>query len=79
MEWAKKVQLVQSSATLKEFKTFVEREKDNFDSQAASMLINSVDIIENDFKEALKGIRQLPHSSRAGVYLAYYYYKKLFF
>lgn len=34
--------------------------------------------IENDFKEALNGIRQLPHSSRAGVYLAYYYYKKLF-
>lgn len=34
--------------------------------------------IENDFKEALIGIRELPHSSRAGVYLAYYYYKKLF-
>lgn len=34
--------------------------------------------IENDFREALKGIRQLPPSSRAGVYLAYYYYKKLF-
>jgi len=34
--------------------------------------------IENDFKEALKGIQQLPPSSRAGVYLAYYYYKKLF-
>jgi len=34
--------------------------------------------IENDFKDALKGIKDLPHSSRAGVYLAYYYYKKLF-
>jgi len=34
--------------------------------------------IDNDFKDALHGIRQLPQSSRAGVYLAYYYYKKLF-
>ena len=34
--------------------------------------------IDNDFKDALYGIRQLPQSSRAGVYLAYYYYKKLF-
>lgn len=34
--------------------------------------------IQNDFAEALEGIRRLPHSSRAGVYLAYYYYLALF-
>ena len=34
--------------------------------------------IENEFKEALIGIRQLPASSRNGVYLAYIYYRKLF-
>lgn len=34
--------------------------------------------IEADFEEALVGIRRLPASSRRGVYLAYYYYKKLF-
>ena len=34
--------------------------------------------IEADFEEALAGIRRLPASSRRGVYLAYYYYKKLF-
>ncbi len=34
--------------------------------------------IEEDFKEALMGIRKLPKSSRRGVYLAYFYYKKLF-
>lgn len=34
--------------------------------------------IEADFKLALNGIRQLPSSSRNGVYLAYVYYKKLF-
>ena len=33
--------------------------------------------IEADFNEALKGIRQLPVSSRNGVYLAYYYYSVL--
>ena len=33
--------------------------------------------IENDFKEALVGIKKLPIGSRRGVYLAYYYYKKL--
>lgn len=36
------------------------------------------DDIEADFKLALAGIRQLPSSSRNGVYLAYVYYKKLF-
>lgn len=34
--------------------------------------------IENDFNEALIGIRQLPSGARSGVYLAYYYYRKLF-
>jgi phytoene/squalene synthetase len=34
--------------------------------------------IEEDFREALKGIRMLPESSRKGVYLAYHYYKVLF-
>lgn len=34
--------------------------------------------IENDFNEALKGIRQLPGGARRGVYLAYMYYRQLF-
>ena len=34
--------------------------------------------IENDFAEALVGIKKLPESSRKGVYLAYYYYTVLF-
>lgn len=34
--------------------------------------------IEQEFKQALIGIRQLPASSRRGVYLAYIYYKELF-
>ncbi len=34
--------------------------------------------IENDFKEALKGILQLPASSKRGVFLAYYYFFMLF-
>lgn len=33
--------------------------------------------IENEFKEALIGIKKLPRSSRRGVYLAYIYYKEL--
>lgn len=34
--------------------------------------------IENDFAIALKGIRQLPASSKCGVYLAYVVYRSLF-
>lgn len=34
--------------------------------------------IEDDFDQALIGIKGLPSGSRRGVYLAYYYYKKLF-
>lgn len=33
--------------------------------------------IESDFKEALKGIEQLPATSRFGVYVAYIYYQAL--
>lgn len=34
--------------------------------------------IEQDFNEALSGIKQLPNSSRFGVYVAYVYYRSLF-
>lgn len=34
--------------------------------------------IEEDFRKALIGIKQLPISSRKGVYLAFIYYQKLF-
>ncbi|RNL52415.1 phytoene/squalene synthase family protein [Pedobacter jejuensis] len=34
--------------------------------------------IEQEFKDALVGIKMLPASSRSGVYLSYIYYKKLF-
>jgi phytoene synthase len=34
--------------------------------------------IESDFQKAYAGIRQLPKSSRLGVYVAYIYYKALF-
>jgi phytoene synthase len=34
--------------------------------------------IEQDFKEALIGIKKLPESSKGGVYLAYVYYNSLF-
>lgn len=34
--------------------------------------------IEWDFEQALAGIRVLPKSSRGGVYLSYFYYKKLY-
>jgi phytoene/squalene synthetase len=34
--------------------------------------------IEEDFRIALEGIKQLPSGARRGVYVAYVYYKKLF-
>ena len=34
--------------------------------------------IEQDFTEALLGIKKLPSSSKGGVYLAYVYYQSLF-
>ena len=49
------------------FTSFSEREKEQIQKD-----------IESDFEQALAGIRQLPVSSRKGVYLAYFYYKKLF-
>jgi phytoene/squalene synthetase len=36
------------------------------------------DEIESEFNTALIGIKMMPADSRRGVYLAYYYYKKLF-
>lgn len=46
---------------------FSARQKENIEKE-----------IEQDFAEALKGIKMLPASSRSGVYLAYYYYLSLF-
>ncbi|HEX6915332.1 MAG TPA: phytoene/squalene synthase family protein [Chitinophagaceae bacterium] len=34
--------------------------------------------IEADFRQALQGIKKLPASSKAGVYMAYVYYRSLF-
>jgi len=45
---------------------FTEREKQQIENE-----------IESDFKEALKGIKNLPSSSKGGVYLAYVYYRSL--
>lgn len=47
----------------------------NFSSQSKRQIENE---IENDFKEALLGIKKLPSSSKGGVYLAYVYYRSLF-
>lgn len=47
----------------------------SFDEQTKSMI---EDEIEADFKEAYKGIIELPRSSRLGVYIAYIYYLRLF-
>ncbi len=46
-----------------------------FTTQAKCQIENE---IENDFKDALVGIKKLPPSSKGGVYLAYVYYKSLF-
>ncbi|SEH84211.1 Phytoene/squalene synthetase [Paenimyroides aquimaris] len=46
-----------------------------FDNYVKSQIENE---IEEEFKEALTGIRKLPHSSMFGVYLAYKYYLSLF-
>lgn len=48
---------------------------DKFDNETKLSIEND---IENDFHEALIGIRRLPISSRFGVLLAYKYYKLLF-
>ena len=44
--------------------------------RSAKVLIE--DDIEQDFKDALVGIKNLPNGARLGVYLAYKYYQKLF-
>ena len=49
------------------FNSFSEHEKEKIQKD-----------IETDFEQSLTGIKQLPVSSRRGVYLAYFYYKKLF-
>ncbi|MBK7108079.1 MAG: phytoene/squalene synthase family protein [Chitinophagales bacterium] len=48
---------------------------DLFDNDLKANIEND---IENEFKEALKGIKKLPASSKFGVYLAYKYYLSLF-
>jgi phytoene synthase len=49
------------------FEHFSRQEKENIQNE-----------IEADFKQALIGIKRLPSGARRGVYLAYYYYNKLF-
>ncbi|TDE15329.1 phytoene/squalene synthase family protein [Dyadobacter psychrotolerans] len=48
---------------------------DRFSFQEKEAIQNE---IEADFKQALIGIKKLPSGARRGVYLAYYYYNKLF-
>ncbi|MBK6729585.1 MAG: phytoene/squalene synthase family protein [Bacteroidetes bacterium] len=48
---------------------------DLFDNDLKANIEND---IENEFQEALKGIKKLPASSKFGVYLAYKYYLSLF-
>lgn len=46
-----------------------------FNDQAKTLIEKD---IQNDFDEALKGIRKLPDGSKIGVFIAYKYYQKLF-
>lgn len=50
----------------------------NFQHFSAEDKMNIQKEIEADFDEALIGIKELPAGARRGVYLAYFYYKKLF-
>lgn len=50
----------------------------NFDRFSSQEKEQIQDDIENDFVQALNGIKKLPPNARRGVYLAYYYYRKLF-
>ena len=50
----------------------------NFDCFSAKDKEAIQEEIEADFKQALVGIRKLPFAARRGVYMAYFYYKKLF-
>jgi len=47
---------------------------EKFNEKSKNQIITE---IENDFKLALKGIFELPHEARFGVYTAYEYYNKL--
>ncbi len=53
---------------------FPEVTRDNLSEESKNAII---DDIENDFRIAKEGIRQLPGDSRAAVLLAYYYYRSL--
>lgn len=53
---------------------FPEMDMDNFNSTFKQKIEMEID---EDFAHALEGIRQLPKSSRFGVYVAYVYYKQL--
>jgi phytoene/squalene synthetase len=50
-------------------------EYDKFDNNAKAAIEAD---IKQDFDHAYTGIKELPHSARLGVYLAYVYYTKLF-
>ncbi len=50
----------------------------NFEQFSHIEKIRIEEEIEAEFQHALLGIKILPSGSRGGVYLAYYYYKKLF-
>jgi phytoene/squalene synthetase len=50
----------------------------NFHNFTAAEKMNIEKDIENDFKEAYKGILSLPVKARFGVYVAYKYYYSLF-
>jgi phytoene synthase len=54
---------------------FPDVQLDAFDEQSKQRIEES---IERDFQESYKGIKQLPRSSRFGVYVAYVYYRALF-
>ena len=50
----------------------------NFDQFSNEEKFSIENDIEHDFNQALVGIKSLPKGSRAGVYLAYIYYRALF-
>ncbi|MEJ7646861.1 MAG: phytoene/squalene synthase family protein [Chryseolinea sp.] len=54
---------------------FPEVEMQNFNDQCKLKIEES---IKKDFEEGFKGIRQLPRTSRLGVYVAYVYYLALY-
>jgi phytoene/squalene synthetase len=49
----------------------------NFDNFSEHQKAEIEQSIKEDFDEAYKGIKLLPHGARLGVYMAYIYYKKL--